>query len=231
MGTHLQIRIFNDSAYPSGGECLWSEPQSAAQFYKEVLLTYRLIFGQDKSSSKDFNALARRWDQRQDALSDPMVEVLCGRRWDANGALQIFEEIEVEEPSSHYSPSHDFPFLGQRLLDIQTYVERRRPESIASLWYDRRNVTQWLIFWVRDSKLLLSERDLELKQSPGRNNNWWRLATTGTATWHLTGTQSWFITEGDTTNACLTDRSWNMANKSRQVAINGGFSVGLGTNF
>ena len=120
-----------------------------------MLLTYRLIFGQDNSSSKDFNSLAQRWDQSQDQLADPMLEVLCGRRWDANGALQVFEEIEAENPLSFYSPSLDFPFLGQRLLEIQRFVQGRRPNSMAALWHDRRKLIQWWTLWVRGLEFLL----------------------------------------------------------------------------
>jgi hypothetical protein len=89
-----------------------------------------------------------------------MLKVLCGRRWDANGALQVFDEIDAEVPLVHYSPSRDFPFLGQRLLEIQRYVQGRRPNSIATLWYDKRSATQWWTFWVRDLKFLLSKETL-----------------------------------------------------------------------
>jgi hypothetical protein len=77
-----------------------------------------------------------------------MLEVLCGRRWDANGALQIFDEIEAENPSSYYSLSRDFPFLGERLLDLQKYVKGHNPQSMVALWHDMRNPSAWWTFWV-----------------------------------------------------------------------------------
>jgi hypothetical protein len=84
-----------------------------------------------------------------------MLEVLCGRVWDSNGAYEIFEEIEAEDSSTYYSPSEDFPFLAKRLLEIQRYVQHHRPRSILALWYDRRNSTQWWTFWVGDLKFFV----------------------------------------------------------------------------
>jgi hypothetical protein len=88
-----------------------------------------------------------------------MLEVLCGRRWDANGALQIFDEIEAENPSSYYSPVRDFPFLGERLLDLQKYVKGCNPKSIRAIWYDQRNPASWLTFWVCYQETLLRKEN------------------------------------------------------------------------
>lgn len=77
-----------------------------------------------------------------------MLEILCGHGWEFEDARQIYEEIGAEEPSNHYSPIADFPFLGKRLAELQAYVRGHSPHNIMALWYDRRNVSWWWTFWV-----------------------------------------------------------------------------------
>lgn len=47
-----------------------------------------------------------------------------------------------------YSARIDFPRLGSRLVDLQNFNLRQRPNKLIELWRDRRRPMQWYAFWV-----------------------------------------------------------------------------------
>lgn len=116
-------------------------------FYREVLLSYRLLFGQDKDSHNDFNKLIQKGNPLEKDYHDSLLPVLCGQSWNSTDALPIYEFIEADEPSSHYSPTEDFPFLGKRLLEVQKYVQNQKANSFWAIWYDKRDPAVWWTFW------------------------------------------------------------------------------------
>jgi len=123
--------------------------EDAKDFYKEVLLTYRLLFGQDTSSYKHFNAFVGK-EPISTKYQDLLLSKLCGESWESENARQVYDLIDAEDPSQHYDPSIDFPFFGKRLLDIQRYVRGYDPSNFWAFWYDKRNPSQWWAFWVFD---------------------------------------------------------------------------------
>jgi len=139
-------QLFSDSIEPVSFLSPAVEVEDAKDFYKEVLLTYRLLFGQDTHSFKYFNALARK-EPIPGECQDPLLSTICGQGWESKDARQVYEMIEADEPSLHYSPSSEFPFLGRRLLDVQKYVRGHSSNTIQGIWYDRRNPLGWWTFW------------------------------------------------------------------------------------
>jgi hypothetical protein len=124
------------------------------EYFREVLLSYRLIFGQDKDSWKTFckkiPTFGEHWD-RPDHYSDdadPMLRILCCSKYDSPNANQIYEDIDaVDDVSPYYYPDSDFPFLGRRILDLQAFVRGQSPRGWRALWNDRHNVGWWWTFW------------------------------------------------------------------------------------
>jgi len=124
------------------------------EYFREVLLSYRLIFGQHKDSWKTFKskipALPERWacsDKHSDD-ADPLLSILCSESYDSPEAQKIYEYIDAsEELSPYYYPDSDFPFLGRRILDLQAFVGGRNPHNWKGLWNDRRNIALWWTFW------------------------------------------------------------------------------------
>jgi hypothetical protein len=117
-------------------------------------LSYRLIFSQDPASWKAFNkkipTFPERWNcsDKQSDDADPMLLTLCSSSFDSPDASQIYYDIDASEGTSpYYYPDSDFPFLGRRILDLQTYVGGRNPHNWKGLWNDRRNVGLWWTFW------------------------------------------------------------------------------------
>jgi hypothetical protein len=122
--------------------------EDASAFYKEVLRSYRLLFGQTKGSYKAFKKLNSRSSQSRDPLTDPLLDILYGKSCKSHEFRSIFDEIKANEASTTYSPSSDFPFLGARLLELQKYAQGQKQKPLW-VWQDRRmrNPFRWNQFW------------------------------------------------------------------------------------
>lgn len=106
--------------------------------YREVLLSYRLIFGQDKSSRKAW----RKFYKAQNVppgVEDPLLQRLCGK--DCRDET-TYKEIKAPDVAPQYSSSEDFPFWGARLLKIQQFVVNKNPSDWKTLWNDRRDLCE-----------------------------------------------------------------------------------------
>jgi hypothetical protein len=129
-----------------------NSPVPPEDYFREVLLSYRLIFGQDKKSWKAFVEKSALRPPGWDCLlpgfddADPLLQTLCGTSASSPAAADLYAEIEAEEVSPYYYPD-SFPFLGRRILDLQTFIKGRHPHNWRALWNDRRNVAYWWTFW------------------------------------------------------------------------------------
>ncbi|KAG9250321.1 uncharacterized protein F5Z01DRAFT_666467 [Emericellopsis atlantica] len=154
------------------GYCQGLSDQPAA-LYREILLSYRILFGRcSKSRTLLLQALALQ-DTHATAV-DPFLLTVCTQspspRWpwqrpgsgfpsclfpasaiDVNGQLQ---ELNT------YSARDHFPIFGHMLLSLQRYNLRQQPSRLRDLWRDQRNPLQWYTFWaviwVGGASLLLS---------------------------------------------------------------------------
>ena len=132
------------------------EPQA---LFREILLSYRLLFGQDKHSWQAFNANFRNITgitKDGDQVHDPLLVRLCGSKWTRERAL--YRSIAAPEASNHYSAMRDFPLLGTRLARLQHFSEVQNPHDWKVLWYDQRDISKarllvsrrcriWLLTW------------------------------------------------------------------------------------
>ena len=124
-------------------------------FRREVLLSYRLLFGQDKKSRRRFREVERRRVAPSKQQYDPLLDILCSKSlkecnqllpailWpdsclDVNGLLL--------EPDV-YSSTLDFAVMADHLLRIQAFDARQQPRRVWDLWRDRRNPLQWYALW------------------------------------------------------------------------------------
>jgi len=115
---------------------------NAAEFYKEVILSYRLLFGQDRASHTTLASTSLLPE-----TTDPLLPLLCTQDWESPSARPIYDSIEADDPATQYSPISDFPYLGKKLLDVQRYVRGQKPESVRGLWHDKRDKGAWWAFW------------------------------------------------------------------------------------
>jgi hypothetical protein len=122
------------------------EDEDAREYFKEVILSLHLIFGQRDNSYRAFNKHLPRWNRIWSRPVDPLLEILCGNGWKSEAVQQIFEEIDAAPPSHDYRVI-DFPYLGKRLKKLQTYVRSHKPHSLSAMWRDKRDASSWWNFW------------------------------------------------------------------------------------
>ncbi|KAH8602771.1 hypothetical protein B0O99DRAFT_9013 [Bisporella sp. PMI_857] len=147
--SNISTRLFKDHAERNCEDVTVSN-SSADGFFYEVLMSYRLIFGQDERSWKAFSRTMPTWEDDQSSsectatLNDPLLQVLCGKSSTAGEGRAFYEEIDANEPSTYYNARNDFPFLGNRLVELQHFVKQHQPQSISLLPRGVRGVgTRW----------------------------------------------------------------------------------------
>jgi hypothetical protein len=128
-----------------------------------MLLTYRLIFGQDPRSSKLFAkekaALTRRHSKLKAASTraiqphifalpdaDPLLPRLCSLHADEPDAIEVYGDLNPGILQTYYTPDM-YPFFAEKLLVLQAYVKEQHPHDWKTLWRDHRNKSNWWQFW------------------------------------------------------------------------------------
>jgi hypothetical protein len=107
-------------------------------FLVQVLASYRVLYGQHRSFRSRFSL----W---KDYLHpDPLLKQLCG-----NGSNNdnLYNKIGAGSCKSMYSAADDFPLLGERLLRLQHYIDKRTSGDLTTLWHDRINALTFYAFW------------------------------------------------------------------------------------
>lgn len=111
--------------------------------HREVLLSYRLLFGQDKKSRALFNNREIKEASVEGTL-DPLLVQLCGQKRQLGDILE--DEAVVEQDC--YVNVIDFPFFGRELVQLQKYAYSRKPRRYLDVWRDPRGPFQWLTLWL-----------------------------------------------------------------------------------
>jgi hypothetical protein len=112
--------------------------------FREILLTYRVLFGQDESSFRAFQR--SRSGQCAPPGSDPMLPILCERIWTSPKAQDVYRDIDSSAVQDTYDSIADFPIMGQKLLALQQFVKEYHPRTLTALLRDRRDPTAWYNF-------------------------------------------------------------------------------------
>lgn len=114
---------------------LWACPEEVTQLLREVMLSYRLLFGQNKQSRKLFG----QQSMRRQTGSDGFLHQLCAKS-------RMATEGMVRDKES-YRLTCDFPILRQRIAILQHQLSHVKPRGWRAIWSDRRNSVQWYTFW------------------------------------------------------------------------------------
>jgi len=133
------------------------------QFFKELLLTYRVLFGQDEKSYKAFQrslpSYDRDWDcsgKDPDQISDPLLPILCGKSCRIPEARDLYNDVDAGPVRDCYDSSADFPIMGQKLLQLQAFVRDYNPKTLKALMKDRRNPVARFNFWTNQTLLVFA---------------------------------------------------------------------------
>jgi hypothetical protein len=141
-----------------------SPTQDPSFLHREVLLTYRLLFGQSSQSRELAQNLLSMLKKSSQEV-DPFLETLCTVSQSRSLFKKLFRNNDTRSlptklfpastidargtfiESGSYSAQLDFPIFGRRLLALQNHNLRQQPNRVRDLWRDRRNPLQWYTFW------------------------------------------------------------------------------------
>ena len=142
------------SASDIGGQNI--SPEIILNFKREILLSYRVIFGQHRASRRLYKS--QKWSVSNASL-DPILLQLCTYSLsEINNTLPHFifpescrnfdglefgplQELDV------YSVGIDFPLLGHRFRKLEEFSLRQSPSRLRDVWRDFRSPLQWYTFW------------------------------------------------------------------------------------
>ncbi|PSN64887.1 hypothetical protein BS50DRAFT_601453 [Corynespora cassiicola Philippines] len=128
LACHLEFDA--DSTLPLAAS-YWATHEDINDLLRETLLSYRLLFGQNKASRRLFRSL--------NPCKDRSLSELCGRK-------QSDFETQLPERDS-YILSKDFPILRSRLAVLAYHFSNKRPRTWKELWNDKRDSASWFTFW------------------------------------------------------------------------------------
>jgi hypothetical protein len=153
-----------------------SEDQDLAfsEYCREVLLSYRLIFGIDHRSRRAFQSdEMTKWrvDVTNDGRSgcehklDPLLQLLCTDSAKSPDLQGVLERLGGQETNTSAGYAlEQFPFLGQRLADLQRFGVSQKPyDWKAVLWHDRRDARNWWMMWTAWAVLVIGGGTLVLQ--------------------------------------------------------------------
>ena len=197
-GAQLTIdRLFQNytTSYSSHQGTL-DRKHNAGRYYKEIIETYRVIFGQDKSSFKLYHSSKARQallhDPEHDG-QDELLEKICGREWTKQA---VYSDIEAGPAKVVYSAQTDFPHFSERLMALQDFVLTQCPNNWKTLYWDRRDIarfwTLWAVIIFGSLSLFMSILQIgigaaQIGVSFKTGNGWWVLSFTANYIW---GSQS-----------------------------------------
>lgn len=140
--------VLHACATTSRLRCQWATETEINDFLLEVLLSYRLLFGQTKKS----RALFRSTDPfvhckgQNRPMRDSLLSNLCGMRSPNVPLLDLQQDWNMVEKEKYYLPK-DFPILRYRIVVLQRYLSASAPRTWLQLWRDNRNSANWMTFW------------------------------------------------------------------------------------
>lgn len=119
-------------------------PSSGQALFKEILLSYKLLFADDRRARTIYCKKERERAQLARGTPDePCLDNLCGMNFPRKASLSIFgSPLTIS-----YSKGADFPLLADRLSELQSYISSQQPNRLTALWHDRRNLLSWYTFW------------------------------------------------------------------------------------
>ncbi|PYI09528.1 hypothetical protein BO78DRAFT_30111 [Aspergillus sclerotiicarbonarius CBS 121057] len=140
----LQSRgiVYAFASIENAGEDPRADGKDISQFLQEVLLSYRLLFGQSAASRKLFRHAFVPAEITQGHHMDSLLPHLCTRKQlgSSSSAMPLDRPI--------YFAARDFPVLYERGELIAKELRDARPKSMQDLLRDRRDTLQYWTFWL-----------------------------------------------------------------------------------
>lgn len=119
---------------------VWGAAEDVTGLLEEILLSYRLLFGQSKASRRLFLKELRPFAGVPTEGQDPLLTSLCGLK-------KLPKRWEVRGESAEYDLSEDFPHLRNRLVRLVGLTAEKKPRTLREMWFDKRDSASWMTFW------------------------------------------------------------------------------------
>ena len=133
--------VIHSCASQSAGDQQWISSDDITAFLREVLSSYRLLFGQSKEGRQYFRQTvhSQAFEDIPPEGQDPLLTILCGRKtidFSAHGKDRTL-----------YRLARDFPMLRCRIAVLKKLLDTSKPRGWKELWRDKRDSAQWVTFW------------------------------------------------------------------------------------
>ena len=121
-----------------------ADEDDIAHLLEEILLSYRLLFGQCEKSRKLFRGVFSPANLPF-PQPDTLLNVLCGQR---QLTLDTSHTNFLPRDRRVYYAARDFPVLYERVELLAKELGGARPRSMSGLLRDRRDTLQFWTFWL-----------------------------------------------------------------------------------
>lgn len=111
--------VLHCCAFETRSSVPWADQEDVTKLLQQVLLSYRLLFGQDKKSREVFRSL-RPFARIAAEGYDQFLLQLCGRKRPLDCGIEIGERDE-------YDLIDDFPHLRSKLVRLSCYASIKKP--------------------------------------------------------------------------------------------------------
>ena len=142
VSIHEISLIIGNSCASQSVKCQqWVNSEDITDFLREVLLSYRLLFGQSKSGRHYFRRTVSThiYEDIPRQGQDPLLARLCGRK--------SIDLLAHGRERKTYRLARDFPMLRCRIAIVQQQLATSKPRGWKELWRDKRDSAQWVTFW------------------------------------------------------------------------------------
>jgi hypothetical protein len=137
--TEQRGSVIHAFAAPEQDSSLWMTKEEITNLMRETLMTYRLLFGQNKRARQTFRKCCP-FDGIPREGRDSLLSSLCGRK-------RSCLDPEYQERDS-YDLVHDFPMYRNKIAAIHRHLSTHKPRTWKEMWHDKRDSAQWHTFWL-----------------------------------------------------------------------------------
>lgn len=130
--------VIHACAAPCAGKIQWASEDEITDMLNETVLSYRLLFGQNKAARHLFRKLGP-FDNVAERGRDKLLMELCGQKH-CQMTLQVLEREVYDLP-------RDFPIFRSKLAILLRHLSNKKPRTWKELWLDSRDSASWLTFW------------------------------------------------------------------------------------
>ncbi|KAI1121043.1 hypothetical protein F5Y10DRAFT_272464 [Nemania abortiva] len=114
-------------------------------FCREVLISFGIIFGQDRKS-REMAQINLRQAWPIEVASDRILRSICGTGSKGWKHHPLFHYLVSPPLRANYSVNVGFPLLGEKLLQLHEFMDAQSPNDFRTLFFDRRDHLRYWSF-------------------------------------------------------------------------------------